>query len=78
MGAVMNEVGIPIKTIETWKPVAELVHNAFGYGLLVRNMRVAEGQQPRVLVGGQILERWRVRGFIRVVGYHSWSPGKIS
>jgi uncharacterized lipoprotein YajG len=51
LGSIKNEVGIPIKTLTTRKPVAELVHNAVGFGLKARGMLVGSGQGRYVLSG---------------------------
>ena len=55
LGSIKNEVGIPIKELTTRKPVAELVHNAVGYGLKARGMLVGPGR-GRYVVGGTVLE----------------------
>ena len=55
LGSIKNEVGVPIKTLTTRKPVAELVHNAVGYGLKVRGMLVDKGK-GRYVIGGTISE----------------------
>ena len=55
LGSIRNEVGIPIKTLTTRKPVPELVHNAVGYGLKARGMLVDKGKGGYV-IGGRIKE----------------------
>ena len=55
LGSIKNEVGIPIKKLTTRKPVAQLVHNAVGYGLKARGMLVDTGK-GRYLLGGTITE----------------------
>lgn len=55
LGSIKNEVGIPIKTLTTRKPVAELVHNSVGYGLRARRMLVGRGEGDYIL-GGMINE----------------------
>ena len=55
LGSIKNEVGIPIKTLTTRKPVAELVHNAVGYGLKSRGMLVDKGQ-GRYVLGARVKE----------------------
>jgi hypothetical protein len=55
LGSIKNEVGIPIKTLTTRKPVAELVHNAVGYGLKARGMLVDKGR-GRYIISGKIIE----------------------
>ena len=55
LGSIKNEVGIPIKTLSTRKPVPELVHNAVGYGLRARGMLVDKGK-GRYVIGARIKE----------------------
>ena len=55
LGSIKNEVGVPIKKLTTRKPVAEIVHNAVGYGLKVRGMLVDKGK-GRYIIGGTISE----------------------
>lgn len=55
LGSIRNEVGIPIKTLTTRKPVAQLIHNAVGYGLKARGMLVDKGK-GRYVIGARIRE----------------------
>ena len=55
LGSIKNEVGIPIKELTTRKPVAQLVHNAVGYGLKARGMLVDKGR-GRYVLGGRVKE----------------------
>ena len=56
IGAVRNEVGIPIKVLHAKKPIAEITHNAFAYALEVRGMLAK--RSSRYLISTEILELW--------------------
>jgi hypothetical protein len=56
LGAVRNEIGIPIKVIHAKKPVAEITHNAFAYALEIRGMLAK--RNPRYIVSAEVLELW--------------------
>jgi len=56
IGAVRNEVGIPIKVLHTSKPVAQITHNAFAYALDVRGMLAK--RNARYSISAEILELW--------------------
>ena len=55
LGSIKNEVGIPVKTLTTRKPIPELVHNAVGYGLKARGMLVDKGE-GRIVIGARVKE----------------------
>lgn len=56
IGAVRNEVGIPIKVLHAGKPIAEITHNAFAHALEVRGMLTK--RSARYLVSADIIELW--------------------
>lgn len=56
IGAIRNEVGIPIKVLHAKKPVAEITHNAFAYAFEIRGMLAR--RKASYLVSADVLELW--------------------
>ncbi len=78
IGAIRNEVGIPIKTLHAKRPVAQITHNAFSYALKTRGMVASRGK-ARYTLSADVLELWchqfatqdagcRIRVTLRPVG----------
>jgi len=57
IGAIRNEVGIPIKVLHAKKPVANIVHNAFRYALKTRAM-IAPRNKARYTLSADVIELW--------------------
>ena len=56
IGAIRNEVGIPIKVLHAKKPIAQITHNAFAYAFEIRGMLAK--RNARYTVSADILEFW--------------------
>jgi len=56
IGAIRNEVGIPIKRLYAKRPIAQITHNAFGYALDIRGMLAKKS--AKYVLSADILELW--------------------
>ena len=55
LGTVRTQIGTPGENLQTKVPVAEVVTNAFGYGLQVRGM-LASRSAARFIITGEVLD----------------------
>ncbi len=55
LGTVRTQIGTPVEVVQTHVPAAELVSNAFGYGLRSRGM-LSTPSRARYIITGEVLD----------------------
>lgn len=67
LGTVRTQIGTPVEQVQTRVPAAQMVTNAFGYGLQARNMLTSESS-ARFTVTGEVLDLY-CQLLVRPYGY---------
>ena len=67
LGTVRTQLGTPLEHVQTRIPVADLVTNAFGYGLQARGM-LSQRSGARYIVTGEVLDL-HCKQLVRPYGY---------
>lgn len=67
LGTVRTQLGTPVENVQTKIPVANVVTNAFGYGLQTRGM-LASRSSARFIITGEVLDL-HCKQIVRPYGY---------